>query len=210
MANQLQTATLSAILTLRGRGWSFRLIGREPGIHRDTVARYVRLAEAKPAKPHTGWAGPNLPTESADQDRPDPPAGLVLVGGYRVSRREFLVAEDPHTLVDAGMVAKACAEWPSREFALITFPATEAVRYYAHLWGLPRPAHPIDGRVRATYVVVNHTQSLEDVLAAKGGSWVRAYGPPRLYKTLPHCRIYRMDQIAVAGQLAGVIKPPNP
>lgn len=119
----------------------------------------------------------------------------ILVGGYRVSRRQFLIAEDPHTLVDAKLVAETCADWPPRRFGLIMFPMTEAVHYYAHRENLPRPAHPIDPRVRATYVVVNRTQSLEDVLAAKGGSWLQAYGPPRLYKTLPNSRIYRMDRL---------------
>ena len=43
MANQLRMATVQTILTLRKRGWSLRRIARELGIHRETVARYVRL-----------------------------------------------------------------------------------------------------------------------------------------------------------------------
>lgn len=53
MANQLKMATVHSILTLRERGWLRRRIARELGVHRETVARYVRLAEAeaKPAQP---------------------------------------------------------------------------------------------------------------------------------------------------------------
>jgi len=46
MANQLRMATVQSVLTLRKRGWSLRRIARELGIHRETVARYVRLERA--------------------------------------------------------------------------------------------------------------------------------------------------------------------
>jgi transposase len=51
MANQLKMATLDAILSLHQRDWSIRRIAKELGIHRDTVARQIRLWEqqAKPA-----------------------------------------------------------------------------------------------------------------------------------------------------------------
>ena len=55
MANRLKMAKVSGILLLRERGWSFRRIARELGVHRDTVSRVVRAAAAgaKPAKvPH--------------------------------------------------------------------------------------------------------------------------------------------------------------
>ncbi len=45
MANHLKMAMVDTILTLKRRGWSFRRIARELGIHRETVARQVRLAE---------------------------------------------------------------------------------------------------------------------------------------------------------------------
>lgn len=47
MANQLKMAMIQAILTLRARRWSLRRIARELGVHRETVSRYVRLAESK-------------------------------------------------------------------------------------------------------------------------------------------------------------------
>lgn len=71
MANQLKMAKISAILTLRERGWSQRRIARELGVHRETVGRYVRLAregpptagsdDSKPAKVLTGSGPPGEP-----------------------------------------------------------------------------------------------------------------------------------------------------
>lgn len=90
MANRLKMAEVHAILTLRARGWSFRRIGRELGVHRETAARYVRLAElcrgdsagGEPDQnrpnPPTGSGGqnqPNLPAGWDEQNRPDPPTG---------------------------------------------------------------------------------------------------------------------------------------
>ena len=51
MANRLKAATVHSILTLRQRGWSYRRIARELGIHRETVARYVRLTADGVAPP---------------------------------------------------------------------------------------------------------------------------------------------------------------
>lgn len=52
MANRLKMAKIQAILTLHQRGWSYRRIAAELGIHRETVARHVlahsKLAEAPP------------------------------------------------------------------------------------------------------------------------------------------------------------------
>lgn len=41
VANRLKMATVHSILTLRSRGWSYRRIARELGVHRETVKRYV-------------------------------------------------------------------------------------------------------------------------------------------------------------------------
>ena len=46
VANRLKMSEVHAILTLRARGWSFRRIGWELGVHRETAARHVRLQEA--------------------------------------------------------------------------------------------------------------------------------------------------------------------
>ena len=52
MANRIKVAIAVSILTLRQQGWSFRRIAKALGVHRETVARYVRLAQAG-AKPAT-------------------------------------------------------------------------------------------------------------------------------------------------------------
>ena len=83
MANHLKMAQVQAIQALRARGWSFRRIGRELGVHRETVARHVRLAEAESRQPHpsaeaSGQNRPNPPTGSEDQNRPNPPTGSAL------------------------------------------------------------------------------------------------------------------------------------
>jgi IS30 family transposase len=65
MANQLKMAMVHAIITLLERGWSYRRIARELGLHRETVARrgslpwersatvgrQARLAQERCAKP---------------------------------------------------------------------------------------------------------------------------------------------------------------
>jgi len=59
-------AQVQAIHVLRARGWSFRRIGRELGIHRDKVRRHVQLAESSAGDPSVA---------SDAQNRPNPPAG---------------------------------------------------------------------------------------------------------------------------------------
>lgn len=78
MANRLKMAEVQAILALRARGWSFRRIGRELGVHRETAARYVRVAETVPeddSGADSDQNRPNLPAGSDEQNRPNPPAG---------------------------------------------------------------------------------------------------------------------------------------
>jgi transposase len=52
MANRLKMAMVDAVLRLLQQGWSYRRIGRELGIHRDTVARLA--GKSKPAKAPLG------------------------------------------------------------------------------------------------------------------------------------------------------------
>lgn len=75
MANQLKMAIVQSILSLHAQGWSQRAIARKLGIHRETVARHVKLAAAAP-KPANVHAGPGsggealLPPADADLLRP--------------------------------------------------------------------------------------------------------------------------------------------
>ncbi len=66
MANRLKMADVSAIRVLLERGWSYRKIARELGIHRETVARYASADDAtdsKPAKVTTGSEGEAKPAK---------------------------------------------------------------------------------------------------------------------------------------------------
>ncbi|HSW44545.1 MAG TPA: IS21 family transposase [Phycisphaerae bacterium] len=64
MANLLKVAFVHTILTLRRQGWSFRQIASELGIHRETVARHVRLS--------MGAEGQNRPEVIPGSDSPQP------------------------------------------------------------------------------------------------------------------------------------------
>jgi len=74
MAKRLKMARVQAIHTLVDRGWSYRRIARELGIHRETVARYASIRQedtARPAisTPGTGEAKPAIPTPGTDAGR---------------------------------------------------------------------------------------------------------------------------------------------
>jgi len=68
MANRLKMADVQAIQALDRRGWSQRRMARELGIHRETLRRYVRVAER-------GSLPAVLPAGSDAENRPNPPAG---------------------------------------------------------------------------------------------------------------------------------------
>ena len=57
--NQLNVNLQHSILTLAGNGWSHRRIARELDINRETVGKYLLLAQSKPAistiGPTAGW-----------------------------------------------------------------------------------------------------------------------------------------------------------
>ena len=70
MANQLKMADVQAILALVGHGWSYRRIGRELGMDRATVRRYVRLAAADAAKPAMTLTGSNELSAATQDSNP--------------------------------------------------------------------------------------------------------------------------------------------
>jgi transposase len=97
MANQLKMAKIHSIQTLHARGWSQRRIARELGIHRETVARYLRIAEHGPrASPDSlnspDQNRPNPPAGSADQNRPNLPAGSSGPSSLCEPFREIILA----------------------------------------------------------------------------------------------------------------------
>jgi len=103
MANHLEMAEVQAIQALRAGGWSFRRIGRELDIHRETVKRYCQLAEgdSSAAGSEAGQNRPNLPAGLAaaspwragpdDQNRPNLPLGSPGPSSRSESFREIIV-----------------------------------------------------------------------------------------------------------------------
>jgi hypothetical protein len=53
MPNQLNMSKIQSVLALRQQGWPFTRIAQELGIHRETVAQYVRQY-SRPAEAPTG------------------------------------------------------------------------------------------------------------------------------------------------------------
>jgi transposase len=65
MANLLKMAISDTILTLHRRGWSQRRIASELGIHRETVARHLHLAQLSDAAPKPAIAPIGSPVDPA-------------------------------------------------------------------------------------------------------------------------------------------------
>jgi transposase len=107
MANWLKMARIESILSLRAQRWSFRRIARELGIHRDTVARCVRLAESKPAKAPTGSGvaeadcGPETAATVADRKPAEAPLGSAIGRSDCDAWRDAIL-----TKLDAGLSAQ--------------------------------------------------------------------------------------------------------
>lgn len=75
MPNQLKMSKIKSILALREQGRSFSRIARELGIHRQTVARYVREHSKSPEAP-TGSDDPKsakTPTGSSGSKSTEAP-----------------------------------------------------------------------------------------------------------------------------------------
>lgn len=106
MSNQLKMSKIQSILALRERGWSFTRIAAELGIHRQTVARHVRL-QAKPSAAPPGSEGPKsaqAPPGSAASKSTEAPPGSVESEAAPV---------DPRSGGSAGVTRSACE--PLRE-----------------------------------------------------------------------------------------------
>ena len=113
MANLLKMALIETIQSLRAQRWSFRRIARELGIHRETVARYVRLAQSKPADHPSGGApltgseasnsanGPESDCAATAPKPAKPPTGLAVGRSDCELWREIILAK-----LDAGLSAQ--------------------------------------------------------------------------------------------------------
>jgi len=111
MSNRLKMAIVQAVLQLHAQRWSFRRIARELHIDRGTVSRYVRLAEAKPAKAPTGSETPR-PDDSGPLGAGDSP----LLGSKPAT--EAPTGSEGQIPVPASglppVVAEFCARQPRR------------------------------------------------------------------------------------------------
>jgi transposase len=85
MSNQLKMPNIQAILTLRQQGWTFSRIARELDLHRETVARYVRL-HSKPAEAPTGSDDPK-PSKAPPGSGDSKPAEVHSGSRLRVETR---------------------------------------------------------------------------------------------------------------------------
>ena len=74
MGNHLQMSTQQQIEALLELRRSHRRIARELEVHRETVGRYARLQESKPANPIAGSEEP-VGEGAPDQNRPNRIAG---------------------------------------------------------------------------------------------------------------------------------------
>ena len=84
--NQLKVNQKQTIVTLRSQGWSVRRISRELGYDRETVSKYVRLEEAKPATrppaPGSKQGSRSRPEGlNRKQNQPPRPPGRTLMLG---------------------------------------------------------------------------------------------------------------------------------
>src|SRR6516162_7928515 len=76
MANLLKMAISETIRTLHRRGWSQRRIAAELGIHRETVARHLRLPDSDP-KPANAPTGPDEGDTASDAVHAPAASGTV-------------------------------------------------------------------------------------------------------------------------------------
>jgi transposase len=82
MANRIRMAVADSIVVLARRGWSFRRIARELGIHRDTVSRHVHLAESRDGE-SDDRAGPKPAIVTAGDGGSDEPGQAEASSGAR-------------------------------------------------------------------------------------------------------------------------------
>jgi len=119
MANHLKMATIHAILTLYGQGWSKRRIARELGLDRETVARHIALAGPNPAT--------NLP-----------PGAAGVGEEVEASKPATAPSNPPLGAGEGGRPGPASASEPFRAIILEKFgPGLSARRIYQDLAGEP-------------------------------------------------------------------------
>jgi len=112
MANQLKMADVQALMALHERGWSKRRIARELGIDRETVGRYVRLADAVMAKPASAPPGSHGSEAGLSTANPTSALPASADDGSGVEGSKPASAPSGST---AEIVTSTSAAWPWRE-----------------------------------------------------------------------------------------------
>lgn len=177
MANRLKMAKMHSKRTLRSRDRSRRRIARELGIDRETIGRYVRLAEAQ-------WQTRPIPPARSATDDPLSaiPAGLppTLPG----------IAGPAEEATVCGLLPRLEPERFGREVALDMCQAIVEEEDRAHRGRTVQTA-AVGGRER----VVSGDLPIDAILRGKCGTWhsnppaadgLRGYacGPTALCRTL--------------------------
>jgi len=78
MANQLKMAEVQAILALARSGWSHRHIARQLGVHRETVARHLRISSPEDSKPASAPIGSAVLATGGSEGAPIGSAGTAI------------------------------------------------------------------------------------------------------------------------------------
>jgi len=106
MANCKSMTVKHPILTCYERGWSKSRIARELGVHRETVARYIRLARRPEAATSPPDSKPSIPPTGSAIAKPSIlPAGNSVAEAGRQSQCSPL-AEVIESKLDAGLTAQ--------------------------------------------------------------------------------------------------------
>jgi transposase len=105
MANRLKMAKIDAIQALYLRQWSIRRIARELGLHRDTVARYIRACQLAPKQ-----AGAPIGSEPGSGDsKQATPEGAPL--GSKQATLQGAPIGPPPTEPHSSLQASLCEPW---------------------------------------------------------------------------------------------------
>jgi len=106
MANLKSMAVKGFILALCALKWSKSRIARELGIHRETVARHIRLAAESNAEADPAESKPSIPPTGSEGPKPSiPPAGSCGSEPGRPSQCEPL-REAIEAKVEGGLTAQ--------------------------------------------------------------------------------------------------------
>lgn len=120
--------------------------------------------------------------------------GLIVVACadamIRTSWRDFLVSEEPRTLVDAEAIVADLAPALDGSTAIISeSPAWPSLWYYVLMQQRPYRDDGRDPSIRAAAVVVGELQELDTILN-DNPILTEQYAPPKLWKEYPHAKVY--------------------